>query len=212
MSCRQLQGVKITGFNGLERPHIRTPHFEKWEFEESKGWVKGGLLSEMFNFSYLGKGWEDLRIPGMLLFHRARVKWTPSLLWLPANQVSLKNIRSYASNASYWCIRILFFLGGGELRYFSLQYNYQCHEKNRSAQLMTRTSWIALSERANTNTDTTQEINICTCCYQSMQSYRQTDQWQKTSQNKCLAAKWCERENLHEEASSGEHESKAPYI
>lgn len=35
---------------------------------------EGGLLSEMFNFSYLGKGLGELRIPGMLLFHRVRVK------------------------------------------------------------------------------------------------------------------------------------------
>lgn len=37
VGCR---GVKITGFNGLERPHIRTLLFQKWEFEESEGRVK----------------------------------------------------------------------------------------------------------------------------------------------------------------------------
>lgn len=65
MSCCWLQGVKITWFNGLERTHIR-----KVGIRGILGKSEGGPLSEMLNFSYLGKGLGDLRIPGTLLFDR----------------------------------------------------------------------------------------------------------------------------------------------
>lgn len=68
MSCRRLQGVKITEFNGLERPHIRTQHFAKWEFEESKGWVKGGCCLKCLIFLIWGRAWEIWEFLGRCFF------------------------------------------------------------------------------------------------------------------------------------------------
>lgn len=45
VGCRG-RAVRITGLNGLERPHIGTQHLQMRESEEFKSGCEGGLLSE----------------------------------------------------------------------------------------------------------------------------------------------------------------------
>lgn len=88
MSCCRPQGVKITGFNGLERPRIRTRHFQKWEFEESEGRVKGGCCLKCLIFLIWKRAleiWEFLRCCFFSSssfwqgwFVEGRIKWTPN--------------------------------------------------------------------------------------------------------------------------------------
>lgn len=58
MSCCWLQGVRITGLNGLERPHIGTQCFQIWEFEESKGTLREGCFLKQIILLIRRRAWE----------------------------------------------------------------------------------------------------------------------------------------------------------
>lgn len=61
----------IAGFNGLERPHIRTQLSEKVGIWGIWGKIEGGL----FHFSYLAQCLGDLRIPRTLLWDKEVKEW-----------------------------------------------------------------------------------------------------------------------------------------